>query len=279
MQPLVSIIVPCYNQAQYLDDCLQSVFNQTYTEWECIIVNDGSSDNSQEVAQRWTEKDARFVYVEKENGGVSDTRNHGIRMAKGEYILPLDGDDMIGAEYLEDAIRIFQTDKETKLVYCNTQLSGEENRKVTPQPYSFREMFIENQIPNAAFFRKADFLKTEGYNVNMKEGLEDWDFWISFLDEEDKVVRINKYYLLYRIKNISRSTQIDNEKNERLLLQIFRNNEEKYLKLFNPIRDRIEADYYKHTVQNIQRSLPFRIGKIVSLPIELVRKAINQIFR
>lgn len=60
--PLVSIIVPCYNQAQYLEECLQSVLNQTYEKWECIIVNDVSPDNTEEVVEKWLEKDSRFRY-------------------------------------------------------------------------------------------------------------------------------------------------------------------------------------------------------------------------
>lgn len=72
---LISVIVPCYNQAQYLDECLQSVLDQTYQNWECIIVNDGSPDNTEEIALRWTKKDSRFRYLKKENEGLSSARN------------------------------------------------------------------------------------------------------------------------------------------------------------------------------------------------------------
>ncbi len=65
MNPLISVIVPCYNQAQYLDECLQSVLNQIYTDWECIIVNDGSPDHTEEIAKKWLEKDPRFRYINK----------------------------------------------------------------------------------------------------------------------------------------------------------------------------------------------------------------------
>ena len=76
--PKISIIVPCYNQAQYLDECLQSALDQTFQNWECIIINDGSPDETEEFAKNWTEKDARFLYFKKENGGVSFARNFGI---------------------------------------------------------------------------------------------------------------------------------------------------------------------------------------------------------
>ena len=86
---LISIIVPCYNQAQYLDECLQSVLDQTYHNWECIIVNDGSPDNTEEFANKWTAKDSRFKYLLKTNGGLSSARNAGIETANGEWILSI----------------------------------------------------------------------------------------------------------------------------------------------------------------------------------------------
>ena len=118
-QPLISVIVPCYNQAQYLDECLQSVLEQTYQNWECIIVNDGSPDNTEEVVKKWTEKDPRFKYLKKENGGLSSARNAGIKAAEGEWILPLDADDKIGDRYLELAEKEFG--ESYTVIYCKAE--------------------------------------------------------------------------------------------------------------------------------------------------------------
>lgn len=95
MNKLVSIIVPCYNQVQYLPEALQSVLDQTYSDWECIIVNDGSPDDTDIVAKEWLIKDPRFKYIYKENGGLSSARNAGIESSKGDYIQFLDADDLI----------------------------------------------------------------------------------------------------------------------------------------------------------------------------------------
>ena len=92
--PKVSVIVPCYNQGEYLADALESVLYQTFTDWECIIVNDGSSDNTEEVANKFCELDKRFKYISQTNQGVSAARNNGIKASSGTYILPLDGDDV-----------------------------------------------------------------------------------------------------------------------------------------------------------------------------------------
>lgn len=120
MAPFVSIIIACYNHAQYLERSVKSVLSQTFTDLECIIVNDGSPDNTHEVAESLTHLDSRVSYFFKENGGVASARNLGITKARGEWIQFLDDDDWIH----EDKIR-FQLehlkgleDKEV-IFYCN----------------------------------------------------------------------------------------------------------------------------------------------------------------
>jgi len=95
LSPLVSIIIPCFNQGQYLNEALHSIMNQTYSNWECIIVNDGSQDNTDELAKNWNKRDERFRYIKKEKGGPSAARNTGLKIAKGEYIQFLDADDIL----------------------------------------------------------------------------------------------------------------------------------------------------------------------------------------
>jgi glycosyltransferase involved in cell wall biosynthesis len=104
MNNKVSIIVPCYNQAQYLDECLQSVSEQTYENWECIIVNDGSPDDTEVVAKKWLERDARFKYIYKENAGL--------KIAKGDFIQLLDSDDLLEKNKLQIQIDAFLKDTE-----------------------------------------------------------------------------------------------------------------------------------------------------------------------
>ncbi len=101
MNKLVSIIIPCYNQAQYLPDALGSVLAQTYPHWECVIVNDGSTDNAEEVAREWVIKDDRFKYVKKKNGGLSSARNTGLALAVVEYIQFLDADDLLEVDKIK----------------------------------------------------------------------------------------------------------------------------------------------------------------------------------
>ena len=101
LQPLISVVIPAYNAEQFLDETLESVLSQTYENWECIIVNDGSTDSTESVAKKWCEKDSRFRLTDKENGGPSSARNWGIKESKAEYIAFLDADDLYMPNFLE----------------------------------------------------------------------------------------------------------------------------------------------------------------------------------
>jgi glycosyltransferase involved in cell wall biosynthesis len=201
MGHLVSVIVPCYDQAQYLSEALQSVVDQTYSNWECIIVNDGSPDNTVEVAKKWLEKDSRFKYIYKENGGLSSARNAGIEIAEGEFILPLDADDRIGTNYLSLAVDEFKKDSELKVVYCKAEKFGDEVGEWKLPCYSIKNLAINNMIFCSAIFKRADWERTGGYDVNMIYGLEDWEFWIALLKGGGGVKQLSEVCFYYRMKS------------------------------------------------------------------------------
>ena len=96
---LVSIIIPCFNQGMYLSETIESVLSQTYRYWECIIINDGSADNTEEIALGYCNNDERIKYLKQDNKGPCVARNYGISNAGGIYILPLDADDILGKDY------------------------------------------------------------------------------------------------------------------------------------------------------------------------------------
>lgn len=97
---MISVIVPVYNVIKYLDECVASIVAQTYKEWECILVNDGSTDGSGAICDKWALEDKRIRVIHQENRGVSEARNRGIKEAKGEFIVFVDSDDTIGADHL-----------------------------------------------------------------------------------------------------------------------------------------------------------------------------------
>lgn len=209
MNEIVSIIVPCYNQAQYLDEALQSVLNQTYQKWECIIMNDGSSDNTEEVALKWIEKDKRFQYFFKENGGVSSARNVAINQAVGEFILPLDADDRIGSTYINSALAVFKRDATLKLVYSEAEYFGDKTGSWYLPSFSIQNLARFNMIFCSALFRKKDWELVGGYDVNMIYGIEDWEFWIAILKHGGNVFRLDTVEFYYRVKKVSRQKQLN----------------------------------------------------------------------
>ena len=224
MKTEISIIIPCYNQAQYLDECLDSVLNQIYQDWECIIVDDGSPDNTEETAKKWTEKDSRFKYLKKENGGISFARNVGIDYAIGKYILPLDADDKISTDYLSEAIKVFEKEPETTLVYCKAWLFDAETGLWDLPEYDYFELLFNNHIYCSAVFKKEDWVRAEGYDEKMKIGLEDWDFWLRILNRESVVVQLPIVGFFYRKKQVSRQRMFEtspNSERDRVINYIF----------------------------------------------------------
>ena len=208
----ISIVVPCYNQASFLDEALQSILDQTFLNWECVIVNDGSPDNTEIVVARWLNKDNRFKYIFQENAGLSSARNAGITAAVGKYILPLDADDAISENYLELAYNKLIIDSNLKVVYCKAQYFGDRDEEWILPNFTLNNLAIRNIIFCSAVFRKEDWQRVGGFDSNMIHGLEDWDFWLSILKDGGDVYKLDEICFYYRIKQTSMVKDLDQKK-------------------------------------------------------------------
>lgn len=219
MSKLVSIIIPCYKQAQFLDECLNSVYLQTYHDWECIIVNDGSPDNTNEVANNWLTRDDRFKYVEKQNGGLSSARNTGLKLAKGEYVQFLDSDDLIDREKLE--IQVHNLEKNnldidiSDFIMYDIPQQRFNNQYLSPF-FSGKTTYIdeiilnwENKIsipPHCIIFKKT-LIKSDLYFF--EESLynhEDWVFWVKLFYNTCKIGQTKLSLAIYRRHNNNMSS-------------------------------------------------------------------------
>lgn len=207
----ISVIVPCYKQAEFLEDALGSVLDQSFENWECFIVNDGSPDNTKEIANKWLALDPRFKYLEQTNLGVGAARNFGISHAIGKYILPLDADDKISSDYVALALNAFLEDTSLKVVYCKAEKFGNEIGISQLKQFSLFNLSRENMIFCTAMFRKEEWKRVGGYDSNMIHGLEDWEFWIAILKNGGGVKCLDIVGFYYRIKLESRQTQISSE--------------------------------------------------------------------
>jgi len=271
--PEISVIVPSYNHGEFISETLNSIINQTFSKWECIIVDDGSSDNTRQVIQEYCDKDSRFEYVYQNNSGVSAARNNGISLAKGEFILPLDADDLIGETYIEKALLEFRRNPDLKLVYCKAKMFGKVNKIWELPDYCYEKLLWQNLIFCSAVYRKSDFNKTKGYDTNIL-GYEDWDFWLSFIEPSDSVFCINEVLFYYRIRKLSRSTGA-NQNCVSINKYIYIKHESLY-KPFLP--DIINYHNGIYLISDIKKSLSYRIGYIILEPFRFVKKIIQAIF-
>ena len=251
--PKVSIIIPCYNQGEYLAEALDSVKSQTYSNWECIIMDDGSTDNSKEIALSYCEGDKRFFYQWQENQGPSVARNSAIRNSHGDYILPLDGDDKIHENYVAQAVDVLVEREDVKIVYCRAQFLGAKSGEWNLPTFDFGEFLYSNCIFCTAMFRREDYNQTKGYNPNMREGLEDWDFWLSLLEKGGEVYKIPHIYFYYRIKEESRNvSSLQKDILNKLLITAVSNHPALYRKQYSFLlekKNKLQRDlyYYKNS--------------------------------
>ncbi|GHE39740.1 glycosyltransferase family 2 protein [Sphingobacterium griseoflavum] len=254
--PLISIVVPCYNQSQYLDECLNSVLNQTYESWECIIVNDGSPDNTEDIAKLWLAKDARFSYIEKENGGLSSARNAGLESAKGNWIQFLDCDDILetnklktNSSYLKDGVdvivsgyRYFESDEgpDKQRIYGRDMFLPEVC--INSDDNVDLKFLFKNKNPfviSAPLYSKDVFKRVGKFNENLKS-LEDWEFNIRCALDNCTFQHVGygfKDKVLIRLHNNSMMRSKSNmEHNHKILVNALNDNPN-YLKFFGRNND------------------------------------------
>ncbi len=216
-QPLVSTIVPCYNQAGFLPETLASIQAQTCTDWEVLIVNDGSPDNTRAVAAEWVKKDPRFRYIEKPNGGLSSARNAGLAQARGKFIQLLDSDDVILPEKfaIQIAALARQASPAQALCYCDYRKSkmadvysvyreDENYMRLPPADARFLQRLAADwetrvSIPAHCYLFTADFF---GHlNIRFDESLpnhEDWECWMRIARQARTVVYCPEVLAYYR---------------------------------------------------------------------------------
>jgi glycosyltransferase involved in cell wall biosynthesis len=201
---LVSIVIPCYNQGEFLLDAINSALNSTHALIEIIVVDDGSLDNTAEVVREAMTIHEKIFYVYQSNQGPSVARNRAIQESKGEFILPLDADDKISSQYIEKALEVLKNSPEVVLVYCKAEYFGLKSGLWDLKPFSLKKLAIDNMIFSCAMFRREDWKNVGGYSGELKCGWEDWEFWISMLKNGGQVVRLDYFGFYYRIHQYSR---------------------------------------------------------------------------
>ena len=228
-QELISIVVPIYNVENYLRQCLDSIMSQTYQNFECLLINDGSPDNSADICREYVSKDSRFSYFEKENGGVSSARNFGIECSKGQYITFIDSDDWVDSDHLEVLYRALIDEKADIAISTYKQFNMEDNcyyvhsyqrgyeKRIFEQYQLIEELPVLERYDQSYGLTFGKIISKKALGIirfNEYTTLcEDMEFWYKLYLISDKIVYVNKDTYNYR-KYGNASLKYIDEKNK-----------------------------------------------------------------
>jgi len=209
--PLVSVIVTNYNYAAYIREALDSVANQTYENLELIIINDGSTDDSDKIVKDWIRGNSQFAvktrYVLQKNHGIVFARNKGLELANGEYLIFLDADDYFENGYIKNFVE-FAIKNDADAVYGDPHMfsdDGKIDKKTIFPDFSIETLKAVN-IMNISSLIKTEVAKKTKFDTYLnRRFLEDWDFFLGLALVGAKIVHLKKNYLHYRIKPDSRN--------------------------------------------------------------------------
>lgn len=207
----ISIIIPAFQQADYLEDCIESCLNQTYPAHEIIVINDGSTDKTREIAERYMFKDFPLLdspvrVINQVNKGLSSARNTGVMNATGDYILPLDSDDILMENAIEVLTRkILETNSD--VIAPSFQEFGKSDRTVNLQQVNeVREFLTGNRLGYFSAIRRSVLLEVGGYSPRMTWGFEDYHLWFDIFTRGKSLTVIPDILVKYRVKDSSMIT-------------------------------------------------------------------------
>lgn len=277
--PKVSIIVPVYNVENYIEKCLDSLINQTLENIEIILVNDGSTDNSKEKIEKYL-KDKRIIYLEKENGGLSDARNYGIFYAKGEYIGFIDSDDYVEKTMFEKMYNK-AVEENADMVECDFLWEYPNKTKVdTGKIYEGKkESILEARVVAWNKIIKRKIL--ESTKIKFPKGLryEDVEFFYKLIPNLNKISFVKEALVHY----IQRNTSIANTQNERTaeIFKVLENVINYYIKqnIFNEYKDELEYTYTRILLcSSLKRIIQIKDKHLKKALIKLTWKNLNSKF-
>jgi glycosyltransferase involved in cell wall biosynthesis len=224
---LVSVVIPCYNSHQYLNEAIESINKQTFRDIEIIVVDDGS--NNPETVNALNNLDSSVNIIRKENGGLASARNYGIRASVGEIIVALDSDDKFDTSFIEKAVHILNQKPEIGIVSSYVKEFGTSSKVWRPTAYDDFSFFTENRLVACCAFRKKCWEAVNGFDEKMRSGYEDWEFWIRVTQKGWKVHIIPEKLFFYRKSNSSMLASETKPKINEILNYMIAKNQEWYI--------------------------------------------------
>ena len=228
-KPIVSVVIPCYKYGKYIEEAVNSVLEQTWQDLEIIIVN-GSSDEAETITKLNRLDKPKTRMIRQKNLKLPNARNRGIRFAQGKYICCLDADDKIAPTYIEKCV--YRSETEGFDICGSWQQNFESDNSIfKPGQFSLKNLLQANRMINAAMFKRSLWKKIGGYDENMMDGYEDWEFWIRMAAAGAKGTTISEP--LYANRKHGRSMVSDTMDKPEKIVQLIRT---KHSKLIEKIK-------------------------------------------
>lgn len=257
----VSVIIPCYNDGKFLSNAVSSVLNVNSPEIELIIVNDGSTDpDTLQILSSYSDNGVKVL--SHENRGVSCARNTGIREAKGQYILPLDADNLVKPRYIEQGIKYLDSGR-FDIVYARPYFLGENQpgRKFDTHDFRGQKLFWYNYIDTCALYRKSVWEAAGGYDETMPcQGQEDWEFWVNCYLLGFRFKYVDEELFGYTIRSGSLISELSEYKRTLCHDYIIKKHAAGMLRSLKPIYD----TYQKQQLNYLKTSLKYLIKPVTA---------------
>lgn len=266
-EPLVSIIIPYFNAGETIHETMESVFAQSYQNYDVWIINDGSTDPSSLEALKQYGNDPRVTILHQENAGPSVARNYAIEKSLAEFIVPLDADDLIELNTIPEALEVFSKDHNIGVVYGDIQYFGERSDLRIQETFDIKKQLVYNQIAMCSVIKIEVFNDIGFFDVELsKPGLEDWEFFIRAGASNWKLEHVTSVHFKVRSDKESRTYQVANSNIDSIRSYIYKKHSDlifkEYLKLF----------YYK---KMLLETPDYRLGKLFLSPYRLIKSIFN----
>ena len=275
--PKVTVVIPCYNDGKYLQDAVNSILAQTFTDFKIIIIDDGSTDEyTNRVLQNFDSH--KISVISKENGGVSSARNLGISKTNSKYILVLDADDYFDKFFLEKAVSILEKSEDIGVVTCYYKPFDipiwQESKTKKVKGGTIKDFLLGSKAIGNSLFRRECWEETGGYDENLVAE-EDWEFWINVAKRNWKIYSIPEvlFYHRYTNKSLHKKHYKTRDQRFKYIVEKHKDVYEKYaVTCINELFKRNHISYL-----NITNSMSFKIGNKLVKPFKITYSFITKL--
>lgn len=298
--PSVSIVITCYNYADFVEEAIESALNQTYSNVDVIVINDGSTDNSLEVIKKYS---SRIKIITRENKGIVYTRNEALDMVRSDYICFLDADDYLDDKYVETTLNKAIKEK-ADLIYTDFQMFNKSNERSSFPEYNYEHLKNRNFIHISCLMRMTAISDTRFDFGLARKSHEDWDFFMSLAVKGVKIVKCEDVILHYRVHGLGRSNIAGDSQANKQYLEVYSYIVDKnisaghtdfnyligpmvnvwYSALYNEINKtqnyikslQERVDTQSKIIDEIKSSKRYKLAEKIAKPIELARRVFRR---